>query len=272
MDEILIESCGWQRDESVTLTFIYPDGRIQTSTMQSIRDPAIDAYAVSFTIRTRLTDPIGDYTYRLTGRLHTTQRTLTVSSPSRGRMKTTDAGELLYGFKPNEMIRLFLYKVDNEKCLLAGWQELTANSDGQILVQLDLPTGEAYAVIAVGEISGEVRNWPFDHRCSPILRPTANPAEDRSAKSICPNAPDSRLSLGRRARVTYSNGINVRVRSGPGANYDKIASFPEGTKMTVTDGPICADNYVWWKVKIDSGPTGWVAEGGPGNYFIEPLP
>jgi hypothetical protein len=40
--------------------------------------------------------------------------------------------------------------------------------------------------------------------------------------------------------------------------------------MKVDNRPICADGFIWWRVR-GNGKIGWVAESEPGNYFIEPL-
>ncbi len=44
------------------------------------------------------------------------------------------------------------------------------------------------------------------------------------------------LTPGSNAWVTSPNGLNVRLRSGPGTKYGAIASYPPGTKSTVISG------------------------------------
>jgi hypothetical protein len=88
--------------------------------------------------------------------------------------------------------------------------------------------------------------------------------------STCPGAAVSRIQIGMKTRVTFTDGVPVRVRSDPGTSGNKIKSIPEGTEMSVIDGPVCKDSFVWWHVKTDDGTVGWVAEGEPGNYFVEP--
>lgn len=87
----------------------------------------------------------------------------------------------------------------------------------------------------------------------------------------CPGAPSSRVAIGMKARVTFTNGIPLRIRTKPSINKSTwIKSVPEGTQMNILHGPECVDGYIWWKVKAEDGTVGWVAEGEPGNYFIEP--
>ena len=52
-----------------------------------------------------------------------------------------------------------------------------------------------------------------------------------------------------------------------------IKSIPEGTEFVVIDGPICSDNYLFWRIKLEDNTTAWAAEGDNNlGYFIEPVP
>ncbi|HLU10520.1 MAG TPA: hypothetical protein VK003_12705, partial [Oceanobacillus sp.] len=65
--------------------------------------------------------------------------------------------------------------------------------------------------------------------------------------------------------VVLTPGVNVRnlpSLSGAVVNY-----YVEATVLTITDGPICADGYNWWRVQ-GAGNPGWVIEGRPGRYFL----
>ncbi len=81
-------------------------------------------------------------------------------------------------------------------------------------------------------------------------------------------APPLALVKGQSAYV--SGGLYVRTQpseSSPWVNY-----YQKQVVVTITDGPVCADQrYNWWKV---SGPgnDGWVAEGTPAQYFMRPGP
>ncbi len=99
----------------------------------------------------------------------------------------------------------------------------------------------------------------------PTTVPTAAPP------ASCPGAPAPRMVVGQAGRVTFSTGVPSRLRSGPGLGYSILQLLPEGTTFTVLTGPVCADSYNWWGVRLPSGVEGWMAEGSPGNYFLEPL-
>lgn len=101
---------------------------------------------------------------------------------------------------------------------------------------------------------------------TPPLANTLPPGE-----SGCPGAPPQRVQQGERARVcTAYDRLIVRVR--PQASSAEVARLDPGTYVTIVDGPQCADDWSWWKIEMDSGEYGWVAEGGDSvdPYFICP--
>jgi hypothetical protein len=110
-------------------------------------------------------------------------------------------------------------------------------------------------------------------------RPSATPGPTQEAFN-CPNAPAVRVKVGDRARVTFTDGLALRVRSEPEVvSGNVVVQIPEGTEFEIIGGPVCApipdsdSSYVFWLISIDQGSTtGWVAEGGSSNYFLEKLP
>ncbi|GEM_PF-880650 len=84
----------------------------------------------------------------------------------------------------------------------------------------------------------------------------------------CPGAPPARLSVGQQARVTFTNGIPLRVRATPGG--DVITQIPEGTVVQVIGGPQCQGQFTWWQIQLDNGIQGWSAEGDMEDYYLEP--
>ncbi len=79
------------------------------------------------------------------------------------------------------------------------------------------------------------------------------------------------FQIGDRARVRFTDGTGNRLRSQPTTSGSVLAIAPEGSEFTIVGGPTCADGYNWWQVSlITQSATGWMAEGMPGNYWIEP--
>ncbi|MBZ0304324.1 MAG: SH3 domain-containing protein [Anaerolineae bacterium] len=85
----------------------------------------------------------------------------------------------------------------------------------------------------------------------------------------CPGAPKPRLEIGRSARVAFTSGQPLRVRSAPGGNV--VTQIPEGTVFAVLAGPECQGGYAWWQIRLESGVEGWSAEGSGNGYFVEPF-
>lgn len=123
---------------------------------------------------------------------------------------------------------------------------------------------------------------PTDTPVPPTLPPDEpTPAPTlTSAPFACPGAPEMRVQVGDAARVTFSDGLPLRVRETPVVNNSNVlAQIPEGTEFTIIDGPECAPipssdgSFVFWKIKVNStGLEGWVAEGDSTKYYIEPVP
>lgn len=94
---------------------------------------------------------------------------------------------------------------------------------------------------------------------------------DIAAPSECQNAPPTRLTVGGNARVTFTNGTPLNVRTE--ANGAVLATqLQEGAEVSILDGPICAGGYNWYMVKPLAGETGgWSAEGDADDYWLEPV-
>lgn len=88
----------------------------------------------------------------------------------------------------------------------------------------------------------------------------------------CPGSPIQRLQVGQMGIITFTDGTLTNVRDAPDTTGSVIASLPEGATFRVLDGPVCAGNYSWWMLEFPNGLSGWVAEGDPGAYWLEPYP
>ena len=83
----------------------------------------------------------------------------------------------------------------------------------------------------------------------------------------------SRLAVGKYAYVNLTPPLPNRVREGAGKAYGVVARIQPGQVVKVVDGPVCADGWVWWKVKAENGEViGWTAEGDAHDYWLVPCP
>ncbi|MGQ9928561.1 MAG: SH3 domain-containing protein [Chloroflexaceae bacterium] len=99
----------------------------------------------------------------------------------------------------------------------------------------------------------------------PTRVPTSLPAPTLAVESL-----PTGLAAGARARVTNLGGVALRARAAPGLSSPVTARLPEGREVTILEGPVEADGYVWWRVEATEG-AGWVAERSPeGIVFLVP--
>jgi hypothetical protein len=108
----------------------------------------------------------------------------------------------------------------------------------------------------------------------PILTPspTIEPAEPTAtADVVCSPSPPTRLEPGIRAMVSERLGLRLRIRAEPGLDQTILHRMARGTIVRIFDGPVCADGYRWWGIDLGDRGTGWVAEGEPNLYYLEPL-
>lgn len=98
-----------------------------------------------------------------------------------------------------------------------------------------------------------------------------NPSSSNSTVTSCPGAPAQRVQVGGKAYVCTQNDRLI-VRKNPNRSASEIIRIYPGTVMTIVKGPVCADDWSWWRIKTDDGIVGWVSEGGDNvdSYFICP--
>lgn len=104
--------------------------------------------------------------------------------------------------------------------------------------------------------------------------PTLEPATPTPATTPTPEPPTptptplpSVLQVGSEATVNAEAGL--RVRSGPGTDFDPVVMLPVGTIVTVIDGPQRADTYTWWQIRFTT-PEGGEQEGWVAGDFLDP--
>ncbi|NDJ86990.1 MAG: hypothetical protein GYB66_14010, partial [Chloroflexi bacterium] len=95
------------------------------------------------------------------------------------------------------------------------------------------------------------------------------------AQDPCNGLVSPRLQIGDTARVLFNgDGLGSALRDNPGKEQSGsrfVTTMPEGTVITVLEGPVCLDGMVWWQVSVPDGTQGWVAEGDAQQYYLEPF-
>ncbi|MAS35985.1 MAG: hypothetical protein CL610_18400 [Anaerolineaceae bacterium] len=112
----------------------------------------------------------------------------------------------------------------------------------------------AFGLTSVADVGGVVVDGPDELAAPPI--------------TACEGAPPLRLTVGMSGRVSFTNGVPLRVRSAPGG--DVVTQIGEGTAFNVIGGPQCQGGYAWWQIRTGNAVEGWSAEGDANSYFMEP--
>src|SRR5258708_37650613 len=67
----------------------------------------------------------------------------------------------------------------------------------------------------------------------------------------CPGAPPLHLAIGMSGQVSPppqgQKPAPVRVHLAPGTNARVLGQLHDGDTFKIIDGPICTENFAWWK-------------------------
>ncbi len=102
---------------------------------------------------------------------------------------------------------------------------------------------------------------------APLL-PTDTPVVEPTATATVAPPPGTALQAGQPARVTAPAGLNMRTDPTSGATL--VLQLATGGRVTVTEGPVSAENYTWWRVDDGQGNVGWVADGDGETQWLSP--
>ena len=105
--------------------------------------------------------------------------------------------------------------------------------------------------------------------------PTAAPTSSRLPPTPIPTftpipTPDTavapaEITTGFFATVANTDDLGLTVRGGPSTKNVVVVVADEGTTVLVLDGPVEAENFEWWQLRLDNGLEGWAVAN-----FLEP--
>lgn len=78
------------------------------------------------------------------------------------------------------------------------------------------------------------------------------------------------LTVGGQATVRTTDGDVLNVRSGPGRAFARVGTVGDGTVVTILEGPIAGDGFMWWRIQLPAGTTGWVVDFADGVQTLIP--
>lgn len=136
--------------------------------------------------------------------------------------------------------------------------------------------GVAAWLLSSFDVAGMVMATPTAERAA-VATVTATPASASPTAAPTPTPAPTRpptMRVGGQARVVNVGDSTLRAREEPGLTTSSriVARFPDGSQVTVVEGPQEADGLTWWRVSGAEGE-GWSAERSPdGVVLLEPLP
>ena len=102
--------------------------------------------------------------------------------------------------------------------------------------------------------------------------PSTTPTPSVTSQAICPGALVSRLQVGQLGVVNLDPPVANRVRREPSRNAEIVGHIIPGEKFKVMEGPRCADDWSWWRVRsLEQDLEGWTSEGDAEVYWLVPL-
>lgn len=202
-------------------------------------NPLVGCEYYSYT--TKWIDPLGLYELSLTGNNETISTSVTVAPPTEPSLFETDNGILLFGFSPNEQIRIFIYDFDKQQIIpgdLKGWDNFVVGKDGTlaILISNEL-ISEKHGYFVLGDTSGWFRGG------SNVFIPPISGNDIYNVVTALP----------------YIQ--TLEIREAPGSEIE-TAKLPPESQLVVIGASYfdSTTNTRWLPVRAETGLSGWVDE------------
>jgi hypothetical protein len=98
------------------------------------------------------------------------------------------------------------------------------------------------------------------------IPPTATPPQATQNPDLPPEPSPGEIAVGNYVQVFGTEGDGLRLRLGPGLDYDPQYLGLEGEVFQVLDGPQQVDGYTWWLLAapLDADRQGW----GVSNFLL----
>jgi tRNA A-37 threonylcarbamoyl transferase component Bud32 len=104
---------------------------------------------------------------------------------------------------------------------------------------------------------------------APLLTATPLPRPSATLRPSQTSVPY--LHVGGRAQV-YVEDEGLKLRAGPGTNYEILENMPRGTVVTIIGESTRAEGYTWWYLRSPYGRVGWSVEAANNLQTLVPLP
>jgi DNA-binding beta-propeller fold protein YncE len=129
--------------------------------------------------------------------------------------------------------------------------------------------------IAQNRVTGSSNAGSQLPTATPTITPTATPIPFTPDPN-CRSDYATRLKIGDRAKVSETPPTANRVRAQANLDGAYLGSIYPGEIVEIIDGPICSNNWTWWRIRAEANDVhgelvGWTAEGDKDNYWLVPV-
>lgn len=133
--------------------------------------------------------------------------------------------------------------------------------------------------IPVWSTSLEQEDYDAWLQLAPPLFPSQIVVTDTDAQAVSPDAvptvpsftgASTIITVDSVAVINTTSGDRLNMRNTPALNGSIIARVESGVRVVVTDGPVTADGFIWWEVRLPTGQTGWMVERAEGVQTLLP--
>jgi len=91
------------------------------------------------------------------------------------------------------------------------------------------------------------------------VRPARTPLFPTATPEVTPEPVVLTLRVDGFAQVSNTEGRVLRGRAAPGLKAPVRVVFAEGERVRILEGPVVADQYIWWRIEGRNG-VGWAAQ------------
>lgn len=105
-----------------------------------------------------------------------------------------------------------------------------------------------------------------------IITSSSTGIDPQSVTTATPfGSTNSLITVDSVAVINTTSGDRLNMRSSPGLNGEIIARVDSGARVVILNGPIAADGFTWWEIRLPTGQTGWVVERADGVQTLLPV-
>lgn len=100
---------------------------------------------------------------------------------------------------------------------------------------------------------------PWAQLAEPVYAPTPQPSAVTITPTLIPTPPPL-FHVGQTVRVQTINGEILNLRAAPTRKSDIIVYIEDEARLELLEGPVDAEGFQWWRVRLPDGLEGWVVE------------